>query len=97
MPSISTHVLDGAGGGPVVGVNVEVADAAGKIVGIATTDQRGRAEDLATLLPPGRYRVTWRLGGFVSELAATVSLEEDRNYHLPVLASGHSAVVYLGV
>ena len=97
MPTISTHVLDGASGGPVGGVRVEVADAAGTVVGVATTDQRGRAEDLATRLPPGRDRVTWRLGGFVSELAATVTLEEDRNYHLPVLASGHSAVVYLGV
>ncbi|HEX6393660.1 MAG TPA: hydroxyisourate hydrolase [Acidimicrobiales bacterium] len=97
MPSVSTHVLDGAGGGPVEGVRVEVHDSEGRLVGSAVTDERGRAEEVAVGLPPGLYRLTWQLSGFLSEVSARVSLNEERRYHVPLLSSGHSAVVYLGV
>jgi 5-hydroxyisourate hydrolase len=97
MPQISTHVLDGAGGGPVVGVDVEVHDGDGRTVGAGTTDGRGRIEGLAADLAPGSYQIVWHLGGFVASLSATLDLSEERAYHVPVLASGHSAVVYLGV
>jgi 5-hydroxyisourate hydrolase-like protein (transthyretin family) len=96
MPRISTHVLDGAGGGPVVGVKVEVHDAGGRPVGAGATDERGRIDPLAEGLPAGSYEIIWHLGGFVASLSATLELSEERPYHVPVLASGHSAVVYLG-
>jgi 5-hydroxyisourate hydrolase-like protein (transthyretin family) len=97
MPRISTHVLDGATGGPVAGVDVEVIDADRHTVATGTTDERGRIEALASDLAPGHYEVVWHLGGFVALLSATLNLSEERPYHLPVLASGHSAMVYLGV
>ncbi len=97
MPSLSTHVLDGAAGGPVAGVNVEVRDGNGRTVSTGTTDERGRIEAVAEGLMPGRYQIVWRLDGFVVALSATVDLLDERRYHVPVLASGHSAVVYLGV
>ena len=93
---MSTHVLDGAIGGAKAGVEVEVHHPDGMLIGASTTDERGRAE-LATELPPGRYRITWRLSGFLTELSAVVTLEPDRHHHIPVLTSGSSAVVYLGV
>ena len=97
MPRISTHVLDGAAGGPVAGVHVEVRDGERRTVATGTTDERGRIEGLASDLAPGPYEVVWHLGGFVASLSATLNLLEERPYHVPVLASGHSAVVYLGV
>jgi 5-hydroxyisourate hydrolase len=96
VPRISTHVLDGAAGGPVRGVNVELLDRDGNTMARGTTDDRGRIEVLADGLAPGPYEIVWRLGGFVVSLSATLDLSEERHYHVPVLASDHSAVVYLG-
>lgn len=96
MPDITTHVLDGARGGPIEGVVVEVHDVGGQLLATATTDDRGRIEALGESLPCGSYRITWHLAGFVEELSATFSLDADRRYHVPLLVSGHSAVVYLG-
>ena len=73
------------------------ATASGRTVATGTTDERGRIEGLASDLAPGPYEVVWHLGGFVASLSATLDLSEERPYHVPVLASGHSAVVYLGV
>ncbi|HEY3809845.1 MAG TPA: hydroxyisourate hydrolase [Acidimicrobiales bacterium] len=97
MPSLSTHVLDASRGGPRPDVRVEVRDHADACVGRGVTDGRGRVEDLAAALAPGRYRIVWRLGGsFVDEVSATVDLLEERHYHVPALATDGSVVVYLG-
>lgn len=97
MVSVSTHVLDGAGGGPVVGAAVALEDLDGVTVGTGTTDAVGRVAELAADLPPGAYRLRWTLDGFLREVAVVVNLAEDRHYHLPLLSSGASAVSYLGV
>jgi 5-hydroxyisourate hydrolase len=100
MVSVSTHVLDGAAGGPRIGVSVVLETADGILVGSGSTDAAGRVPELATGLPRGRYRLRWTLDDrrdFVSEVAVVVELAEDRHYHLPLLASGASAVSYLGV
>lgn len=95
--TLSTHVLDSAGGGGRAGVQVDVLRADGDVVATGTTDESGRIASLGSALPPGRYTVRWRTGGaFVVEAAATVELSEPRHYHLPLLASDHSATVYLG-
>ncbi len=78
------------------GVPVELWDAAARLVATATTDDGGRVEVLAEGLACGKYQMTWHLGGFIAKVSATVSLDAERRYHLPVVASGHSAVVYLG-
>jgi 5-hydroxyisourate hydrolase len=97
MPSLSTHILDAARGGPRPDVRVEVRDHDDVCVARGVTDERGRIEDLASSLTPGSYRMVWVLGGaFVGEVAATVELLEERHYHVPVLATDGSVVVYLG-
>jgi 5-hydroxyisourate hydrolase len=98
VPSLSTHVLDAAAGGPCPGVAVTVADAEGTTVAAGITDAEGRSADLAVDLPAGTYRIGWRTGGgFIREVAVTVHLAEERHYHVPLLASPVSAVTYLGV
>ena len=58
----------------------------------------GGIPQLASGLVPGTYRIDWEAGGrFLRAMAATVDLVADRHYHVPLLASGSSAVVYLGV
>ncbi len=96
--SLSTHVLDATGGGGRPGLAVCVHDEGGALVAEAATDDAGRVVSLATGLTPGRYRISWRTGGaFIGAVAVTVELTEDRHYHVPLLASGASAVTYLGV
>jgi 5-hydroxyisourate hydrolase len=96
VPSLSTHVLDAAAGGPRPGIAVAVFDESGAVVATATTDEHGRVEHLA-VLAPGSYRIRWTVGGpFLAEVTATVTLDDDRRYHVPLLSSGSAAVVYLG-
>lgn len=97
MSSLSTHVLDAAGGGPFPNVAVTVFDEEGKVVASATTGADGRVAPLADGLAPGRYTIAWDTRGpFVRSVAATVDLAEERHYHVPLLASPVAAVVYLG-
>lgn len=95
--TISTHILDSAGGGGRPGVRVEVTDYQGATVGSGVTDHTGRIERVAAGLSPGVYRLRWATGGsFVVEASVTVRLAEVRHYHVPLLASDHSATAYLG-
>ena len=76
---------------------VEVADGSGVVVATGTTDQQGRIADLAPSLAPGSYRIRWVVAGsFLADVSAAVVLDGDRHYHVPLLASGVAAVVYLG-
>jgi 5-hydroxyisourate hydrolase len=99
VTSVSTHVLDTAGGGGRVGVVVTLTDRAGTVVASARTDGDGRVAPLAEGLTPGPYRLAWAGmdGAFVREVAVVVDLADDRHYHVPLLSSPVSAVVYLGV
>lgn len=98
MPTVSTHVLDGAAGGPCPGVAVELTDASGVVVASSSTGPDGRIPRLGGELPAGTYQLTWRSdGAFLVSLCAKVILDEDRHYHVPLLQSGASAMVYLGV
>lgn len=98
MPSVSTHVLDASAGGPKSGVEVVLRDGDGVAVARGRTDDAGRIAPLAADVPAGTYRLSWALGGgFLAEVAITVVLDQDRHYHLPLLASPASAVAYLGV
>lgn len=97
MVTLSTHVLDAAGGGGRPGLAVTVHDDDGALVGQATTDDAGRVASLAGGMVPGRYRISWQTSGsFLSAVTVTVVLAEDRHYHVPLLASDASAVTYLG-
>jgi len=100
MVTVSTHVLDGAAGGPCVGLAVTLETLEGRTVGSGSTDDAGRIAELGRDLATGRYRLRWALGDhrpLLREVAIVVELAEDRHYHLPLLAAGASAVTYLGV
>lgn len=98
MITLSTHVLDADAGQALVGVRVTVTDQVGEVVGSGATGPDGRIAELASGLVPGSYRIDWEAGGrFLRAVAATVELVADRHYHVPLLASRSSAVVYLGV
>jgi 5-hydroxyisourate hydrolase-like protein (transthyretin family) len=95
--SISSHVLDLAEGGGRAGVKVEVIDDRGTTVGSGVTDETGRIAELASKLETGMYELRWKVAGaFIVEASVTVDLAELRHYHLPLLASDHSATAYLG-
>lgn len=80
------------------GVEVALHDGDGVPVATGRTDQAGRIAPLAADVPAGTYRLSWALdGGFLAGVAITVVLDQDRHYHLPLLASPASAVAYLGV
>jgi 5-hydroxyisourate hydrolase len=98
VPSLSTHILDASAGGPRAGVPVDLFDDTGTRLASATTDRAGRINDLAFDLKPGCYQLMWQIGdGFLAAVRATVNLTEERHYHVPLLASDASVVVYLGV
>lgn len=77
---------------------VTLSDSSGTVVAMGTTDADGRLAGLASGLGVGRYTLAWRVGGtLVDEVAVTLSLGEERHYHVPLLASPVAVVTYLGV
>lgn len=97
MPTVSTHVIDGALGGGRQGIQVDLHDVSGSIVASVLTDPDGRASFAGTF-PVGIYTVIWKLGGsLLSAVSALFELSSDSHYHLPVVASAASATVYRGV
>jgi 5-hydroxyisourate hydrolase len=99
VASVSTHVLDASAGGPRPGVRVTLETPDGELVAAGVTDASGRVADLADDLAPGVYRLRWDLGGragFLREAAVVVELDENRHYHVPLLAAPACAVSYLG-
>jgi 5-hydroxyisourate hydrolase len=99
VPTVSTHVLDAAAGGPRPGVAVTLETAAGSPVAVGVTDASGRVSALANDVAAGRYRLRWDLSdraGFLVEVAVVVELDEERHYHVPLLAAPASIVSYLG-
>jgi 5-hydroxyisourate hydrolase len=95
--SVSSHILDAAEGGGRAGVRVEVINDGGTTVGSGVTDETGRIAELASSLQTGIYQIRWEVaGGFIVEASVTVNLAEVKHYHVPLLASDHSATVYLG-
>lgn len=97
MPSVSTHVLDSARGGSRTGTLVELHDLSGSLVGSGRSDERGRVDPLSEGIPPGTYRITWHVEGeLMGTITATVHLTGERHYHLPIVASGFAASLYLG-
>ncbi len=80
-----------------MGVTVTVRDESGAILARSATDRDGRVPHLATDLATGTYQLTWDNGGdFLAAVSATIRLNDDRHYHVPLLASPVSAVVYQG-
>jgi 5-hydroxyisourate hydrolase len=107
MPTVSTHVLDVASGRAAPGVAVALISASdGSVLATAVTDADGRiADGLGGVVSPGRWRLSFDLGayyaaqqiaGVLSTLEVTLFLDEERHFHVPVLATPNSATTYLG-
>jgi 5-hydroxyisourate hydrolase len=106
VPTVSTHVLDVVTGRPAIGVEVtlrQLDDAEGVC---ARTGADGRITDgLGGTLAPGVWTLSFALGpyfmerelpGCVAKVDVTLVLNEERHYHVPVLASPNAATTYLG-
>ncbi len=110
MASVSTHVLDTERGEPAAGVPVALGRWEGeRLVRLAEgeTDADGRIRDLARGLDAGGYQIAFDLAAYFRELDGDVPfiarvaidfevLDEDRHYHVPLLASRYSCTSYRG-
>jgi 5-hydroxyisourate hydrolase len=91
---ISTHVLDTAGGKPAVGVRVELYRG-DELVAAADTDADGRVRELAETRP-GDYRLVFHPPSpFFRRIELELALGEG-HYHVPLLLSPYSCVIYRG-
>jgi 5-hydroxyisourate hydrolase len=109
-PTISTHVLDLAGGTPAPGVGVALFrladDGSPELVSELQTDADGRIADLldGAELSEGDYQLAFDVGGYADDpeaffqsaaLALRVS-DAGRSYHVPLLLSPYGMSVYRG-
>ena len=92
---ISTHVLDTARGEPARGVRVELFSGAELIAG-RETDDDGRVRDLADV-KAGTYRLVFHPPSpFFSRVEVEVTIEDGRDYHVPLLLSPYQCTIYRG-
>jgi 5-hydroxyisourate hydrolase len=109
-PTISTHVLDTAGGHPAAGIQVRcwrldgsAAEGPGGVTETAggVTDEDGRIADLlgGLALMPGRYRLAFDLGRgrFFEAVTVDVMVEDaTRSHHVPLLLAPYGLTTYRG-
>lgn len=109
-PTISTHVLDLAGGVPAAGVGVALfrlaADGTPEMLSDLQTDDDGRIADLldGLDLTEGDYQLAFDLGGYADEpdaffQSAALALritDASRSYHVPLLLSPFGLSTYRG-
>ena len=106
--TLSTHVLDTAGGRPAEGVELTLLDAAGAVLATVHTNADGRvpAWPGITELAPGRYRLRFAVGAWL-EAAGTDGFYDDveiafratepgAHYHVPLLISPFGYSTYRG-
>lgn len=109
-PTISTHVLDLASGGPAPGVGVALFrltdDGSPELVGEMRTDADGRVADLLAggELSEGDYQLAFDVGAYADDpdaffqsaaLALRVT-DASRSYHVPLLLSPFGMSAYRG-
>jgi 5-hydroxyisourate hydrolase len=95
---ISTHVLDTEQGLPGAGITVALYRG-DELVSLQETDEDGRIADLSggQALGPGRYRLVFHVDtGFFDRVEAVVQLDPSERYHVPLLLSPYSCVIYRG-
>lgn len=105
MATLSTHVLDTAGGRPAGGVAVTLETADGTVLAQAFTDADGRVGDLAADLPAGDLRLRFDTGawyaargevGFYPEVVVAFTVAAGEHYHVPLLLSPFGYSTYRG-
>ena len=109
-PTISTHVLDLAGGEPAVAVGVALFrladDGTPELVSELTTDDDGRIADLldGSPLEEGDYQLAFDVGGYADDADAFFQsvavalrvIDAGRSYHVPLLLSPYGMSTYRG-
>ena len=96
--TLSTHVLDTEAGEPAAGL--EVGLFRGKdLISLQETNQDGRIPDLSEgqSLGPGRYRLVFYVeSGFFDRVEVAIVIDPSEHYHVPLLLSPYSCVIYRG-
>ncbi|HUG84609.1 MAG TPA: hydroxyisourate hydrolase [Euzebya sp.] len=109
--SLSTHVLDTAGGQPAIGVDVvcdRLTDDRWVEVSRGTTDDDGRIPDLlgSDRMQPGPHRLTFDTGGWYAArgeptfwhdiVVAFEVTDPAEHHHVPLLLSPYGYSTYRG-
>ncbi len=95
---ISTHVLDTERGEPGAGIKVGLYHGQ-ELISLQETDRDGRVMDLSEgqSLGPGEYRLVFYCqSDFFDKVEATIQLDPGQHYHVPLLLSPYSCVIYRG-
>jgi 5-hydroxyisourate hydrolase len=97
MATLSTHVLDTAGGRPARGVAVSL-EKDGAVIARGVTDADGRIAQLGGSLEPGRYRLVFDLAvnTFFRRVALDVEIGSDPKSHVPLLMTPFAVTSYRG-
>jgi hydroxyisourate hydrolase len=109
-PTISTHVLDLAGGEPAPGIAIALFrltdDGTPELISELETDADGRIGDLldGNDLEEGDYQLAFDVAGysddpdaFFQSLAVALRVTDtDRSYHVPLLLSPYGMSTYRG-
>jgi hydroxyisourate hydrolase len=95
---ISTHILDTELGEPGAGIKVGLYHGK-ELISLQETNEDGRIPDLSEgqSLGPGEYRlVFYAESGFFEKVEVTIVLHPGEHYHVPLLLSPYSCVIYRG-
>jgi 5-hydroxyisourate hydrolase-like protein (transthyretin family) len=96
--TISTHVLDTEAGEPGAGIKVGLFDGK-ELISLQETNEDGRIVDLSEgqSLGPGEYRLVYYVdSGFFEKVEVTIAVHPGEHYHVPLLLSSYSCVIYRG-
>jgi len=97
MTTLSTHVLDSAGGKPASGIAVKLLRG-DEVVAVDVTDADGRIGRLADV-EHGLYQLAFDTSAystFFPEVTITFVVADDRHHHVPLLLSPFSYSTYRG-
>lgn len=96
--TLSTHILDTQAGEPGAGIRVGLFR--GKdLISLQETNEDGRIPDLSEgqSLDPGEYRLVYYVdSGFFEKVEVTIAVQPGEHYHVPLLLSPYSCVIYRG-
>jgi 5-hydroxyisourate hydrolase len=105
MARISTHVLDIAKGAPAAGIVVEL-HAAGRMIRSERTNADGRTDVpllTADRVAAGTYELIFDVGEYLGEspffdriTIRFAVVDEEGNYHVPLLLAPHGYSTYRG-
>ncbi len=96
--TVSTHILDTEAGEPGAGIKVGLYRGH-DLISLQETDEDGRISDLSAgqSLAPGVYRLVYHVdSGFFEQGEVAIALGPGEHYHVPLLLSPYSCVVYRG-